>query len=344
MRRIITTSIALILVANGWLNAQAQSNGFQLVRKTVIGGTGGWDYLVVDPDNRRLYVSHSTQVEVLNADTHEKVGVIPNTQGVHGIAVVPDAGRGITTNGRTNTATIFDLKTLKPIQDVPTGKNPDALLYDHFSDRVFIFDHTGGTCTVVDIRQAKVIGTINLGGEGVEAGVSDEHGTIFVNLEDASEIVSFDAKSLVLKSRWKITPGEEPTGLAMDRKNHRLFAACHNEKLMVIDSDNGKIVAEVPIGKRVDGAAFDPATSTVFTSNGEGSVTLVKVVSANEFKVIETAKTELGARTIALDTKTHHIFVSTAQYGETPAATTENPRPRPAIVPETFMILELGSK
>ncbi|HTJ51798.1 MAG TPA: hypothetical protein VL443_20200 [Cyclobacteriaceae bacterium] len=339
-------NLLLLVLAISFLftsKLNAQSPGFHLIKKTVIGGEGGWDYLTVDVENRRLYISHSTQVEVLNADTHEKIGVIPNTQGVHGIVIVPKAGRGITTNGKTNTATIFDLKTLKPIIEVPTGKNPDALLYDNFSNRVFIFNHSGGSVTAVDIKEGKVLGTLDLGGEGVEAGASDEKGTIFVNLEDDSEIVSFDAKTLKLKNRWKVTPGEEPTGLALDTKTHRLFTVCHNELMMVLDSDNGKVIAQVPIGKRVDGVVFDPTSNLIVSSNGEGSMTVVKEISANEFKVLETIKTEPGARTITLDSKTHHVFVSSAQYGETPAATTENPHPRPSVVPGTFMVLEYGT-
>ena len=340
--RCILSGIALLLVSASTTTAQAQPSGFHLIKKSVVGGEGGWDYLMVDSENRRLYLSHSTQVDVLNVDSHERIGVITNLQGVHGIVVVPKSGRGITTNGRSNTATIFDLKTLLPVMEVPTGKNPDAALYDNFSDRVFIFNHSGGSATALDIVSGKVLGTVDLGGTGVEAGVSDEKGTIFVNLEDNHEVVSFDAKSLVVKAHWKLTPGEEPTGLAIDRKNHRLFAACHNERMIVLNSDDGKIVAQVPIGKRVDGAVFDPACRCAISSNGEGTITVVQEISPDEFKVAETVKTEPGARTITLDPKTHHIFLSTAQYGPAPAATTENPNPRPSIVPGTFMVLELG--
>ncbi len=336
--------IGIVAFTLSCFNLNAQTSGFQLIKNTVIGGEGGWDYLSVDSQSRRLYVSHSTQVEVLNADTHEKVGIIPNLQGVHGVIAVPKAGRGITTNGRSNTATIFDLKTLASIVELPTGKNPDALLYDNFSDRVFVFNHTGGSVTAIDILGGKVVGTLQLGGEAVEAGVSDEKGTIFVNLEDVHEIVSFNAKTMEFKNRWKIAPGEEPTGLAMDLETRRLFTVCHNEMMIVLDADNGKIVAQVPIGKRVDGVIFDPSTKQAISSNGEGSITIVQEVSANEFKVLETVKTEVGARTIAIDHKTHHVFVSSAQYGETPAATVENPRPRPKVVPGTFMVLEFGRK
>jgi hypothetical protein len=321
----------------------AQS-GFQLIKKTVIGGEGGWDYLSVDDQNRRLYVSHSSLVEVLNADTHEKVGTVTDLKGVHGAIAVPKAGRGITTNGRTNSVTIFDLKTLKPIVELPTGKNPDALMYDNFSNRVFVFNHSDVTTTAIDIAEGKVVGTVDVGGTALEAGTSDEKGTIFVNLEDSHEIVSFDAKTLAVKNKWKIAPGEEPTGLAIDVQTHRLFTVCHNGWMMVLDSDNGKVVAQVPIGKRVDGVVFDPKLKMAISSNGEGTLTVVKEVSPTEFKVVETVKTELGARTIALDAKTHHVFVSTAQYGETPAATAENPNPRPKVVPGTFAVLEYGIK
>jgi len=334
----------LLFVVFGVTQATFAQSGFQLIKKTVIGGEGGWDYLSVDDQNRRLYVSHSTQAEVLNVDTHEKIGTIADLKGIHGVIAVPKSGRGVTTNGRSNSVTIFDLKTLKSIVELPTGKNPDALLYDKFSDRVFIFNHSDVTTTVIDITEGKVIGTVDVGGTALEAGVSDENGTIFVNLEDTHEIVSFDAKTLAIKSKWKIAPGEEPTGLAIDVKNHRLFTVCHNGWMMVLDSDKGTVVAQVPIGKRVDGVVFDPKLRTAISSNGEGTMTVVQEVSPNEFKVIETVKTEVGARTIALDAKTHHVFVYTAQYGETPAATTENPNPRPKIVPGTFMVLEYGMK
>jgi DNA-binding beta-propeller fold protein YncE len=323
--------------------SQAQTQ-FHLIKKTVIGGEGGWDYLSVDAENRRLYVSHSTKVEVLNVDTHEKIGEIPNLHGVHGVMAVPKTGRGITTNGRSNTATIFDLKTLKPIVELPTGKNPDALLYDEFSKRVFIFNHSDVTTTAIDIEAGKVVGTLDLGGTALEAGATDEKGTIFVNLEDAHEIVSFDAKTLAVKNRWKIAPGEEPTGLAIDKKTKRLFSVCHNGWMMVVDSEKGNVVAQVPIGKRVDGVVFDSKSKMAFSSNGEGTITVVQEVSSSEFKVAETIKTEVGARTIAIDSKTHHVFVSTAQYGETPAATAEVPNPRPKVVPGTFMILEYGKR
>jgi len=333
--------LGLLLTVN---NIEAQTPGFHLIRKTVIGGEGGWDYLKVDSENRRLYMSHGNQVEVLNADTHEKLGVISDTHGVHGIAIVRKSGRGITTNGRSNSATIFDLKTLAPIAELPTGKNPDAVLYDGFTNRIFVFNHSGGSATAIDIAEARVIGTIDLGGEGVEAGVSDEKGTIFVNLEDTHEIVSFDAKSLEVKKRIPLTPGEEPTGLAYDPKTNVLFSACHNSLMIMVDAKTGKVISQAPIGKRVDGVVFDPVSKCAISSNGEGSLTVVQEISSTEFKVLETIPTELGARTIAYDSKTQHVFLSTAQYGPAPAPTADNPNPRPSVVSGTFMVLEYGRK
>lgn len=343
MKMIIYRLAAIVLCIQFAASAQAQS-GFHLIKKTVIGGEGGWDYLSVDQENRRLFITHGTQVEVLNADTHEKVGAITDLKGVHGVLAVPGTGRGITTNGRSNTATIFDLKTLKPIVELPTGKNPDALIYDKFSKRVFIFNHSDHTATAIDVAAGKVAGTVDVGGDELEAGASDENGNIYVNLEGASEIAVFDAQTLKTKARWKISPGEEPSGLAIDVKSKRLFSVCHNEMMMVVDAENGKIISHAAIGKGVDGAAFDPETKLAFSSNGEGSITIVKESAPDQFTVMETIKTVPGARTMALDTKTHHVFVTAAQYGERPAATKENPNPRPKVVPGSFMVLEYGMK
>jgi hypothetical protein len=328
----------VMLLAGGSL--YGQTKGYHLVKKTVIGGEGGWDYLAVDHENGRIFLSHGNQVEVLDLKTHKSLGVIKPADGVHGIVTVAKINRGITTNGSTNTATIFDLKSLAPIVELPTGKNPDALLYDPYSDRVFVFNHSGASATAIDLTHGKVLGTVDLGGDGVEAGVSDGKGTIFVNLEDTHEIVSFDAKSLAIKNRWSVAPGEEPTGLAIDIATRRLFSVCHNALMIVVDANSGKVVSKVPIGKHVDGVVFDAASKFAISSNGEGTMTVVKEVSPTEFSVVETVATSPGARTLTMDPVTHHIFLSTAQYGETPAATTDNPNPRPNVVPGTFMLLE----
>ena len=313
-----------------------------LKKSTMIGGEGGWDYLSVSAEDRRLYVSHSNQVEVLNVDTHEKIGSIPDTKGVHGIQAVPAIGKGFITSGQTNSVIVFDLKTLAKLSEIPTGENPDALLYDKFSNRVFIFNHKGGSVTAIDASTLKAIETVKLGGEAAEAGVTDGKGTIFVNLEDLNEIITFDAKSLAIKKRYKIGTGEEPTGLAIDLKAERLFTVCGNKKMIILDAKDGKVIAEVGIGGRCDGVVYDPASKTAFSSNGEGTITAVHEDSPNKFSVTETIKSAVGARTIAYDEKTHHIFTVTAQYGETPPVTTENPRPRAKIISNTFVMMEFG--
>ncbi len=314
------------------------------LKKTLIGGEGGWDYLSVSNEDRRLYVSHGDQVEVLNADTHAKIGVITNTKGVHGIRALPAIGKGYITNGKTNTVTVFDIKTLKHLVEIKVDKKPDALLYDKFSNRIFIFNNDGQTITAIDVQKDTIIQTFAAGGSP-ETGVTNEKGMIYVNLEDTHEILAFESKTLAIKHRFKLAPGEVPTGLAFDKKTHRLFSTCRkNQLLIVMDSDNGRILAQLPIGKGVDGAVFDEKSKLIVCSNGEGTFTVVKEVSAEQFEVVETIQTEAGARTIAFDPKTRHFLTSTAQFGPKPAPTPENPNPRPAIIPDTFMLLEFGKK
>ncbi len=319
----------------------AQTGGVHLIKKTVVGGEGGWDYVAVASDARQLYLTHGNQVEVLNADTHEKIGVIADTKGVHGVAVVPKTGRGFTTNGRTNTVSVFDTKTFKTLAELPTGKKPDAVFYDAFSERVFVFNNAGSSATVIDAKTSTVIDSIALDG-APEAGISDGKGTIFVNLEDKNVVVAFDAKTLKVKNRWSLDSGEEPTGLALDIKNHRLFSVCHNKLMVILDSETGKVIAKMPIGERVDGVVFDAQNQIAISSNGDGTLTVVKENSPSDFKVAQTVKTEVGARTIALDSKTHHVFVITAQFGEKPAPTPENKNPRAPVLPNSFMVLEYG--
>ena len=319
----------------------AQTSGVHLIKKTVVGGDGGWDYVAVASDARQLYLTHGNQVEVLNADSHEKIGVIADTKGVHGVAVVPKTGRGFTTNGRTNTVSVFDSKTFKTLAELPVGKKPDAVFYDAFSERVFVFNNGGGTATVIDAVTSTVVDSIALDG-APETGVSDGKGTVFVNLEDKNEVVAFDAKTLKIKNRWSLDGGEEPTGLALDIKNHRLFSVCHNKLMVILDSETGKVIAKMLIGERVDGVVFDTQNQIAISSNGDGTLTVVKENSPTDFKVAQTVKTEVGARTIALDSKTHHVFVITAQFGEKPAPTPENKNPRPKVLPNSFMVLEYG--
>jgi DNA-binding beta-propeller fold protein YncE len=336
-------SVSLMFLLGAGVVQGQPAAPYHLVNTIVIGGEGGWDYLNVDPAGQRLYVSHGTQVEVVDLTTHKVIGTIPNTPGVHGIEVVPAAGRGYITCGRNNTCIVFDLKTLKPIgAPIPTGPRPDALLYDAFTKRVFLFSNDGGKSTVLNGATGLVVGTAELNGD-VEAPASDGKGNIFVNIEDKSEVISFDAKTLAVRKRSSLTPGEEPTGLGYDPSSNRLFSACANEKLVVTDSKTGRQVAVLPTGKGADGAVFDPTTSNIITSNGvTGTFTVIHQDSPIKYSVVGNVPTARGARTIALNPKNHHLFTCTADYGPTPAPTAENPRPRPSIVPGTFRVLEFA--
>lgn len=323
--------------------AQTHATGIELLKKTVIGGEGGWDYVSVSAEDRRLYVSHNNQVEVLNADTHEKIGVIP-TKGVHGICAIQSLGKGFITNGKANNVTVFEISTLQPLAQIATDEDPDALLYDQFTNRVFVFNNDGMSITVIDALTNKVIKTFKAGGKP-ETGVTDGAGTIYVNLEDTNEIIVFDSKTLVIKKRFKLSPGEEPTGLAYDKKTHRLFSTCRKSQLMVVmNADNGKVITRLPIGKLTDGAIFNEQSKLVACSNGEGTITIVKEWAPDTYEVVDTIVTARGAKTLAFDSKTEHLYTVTAQLGDTPAPTAANPKPRPAIIPGTFMLLEYGKK
>jgi DNA-binding beta-propeller fold protein YncE len=315
---------------------------YHVVRHINIGGTGGWDYVTVDSASRRLYVSHSDHVEVVDIDRGKVVGTIPKTDGVHGIAVAPELHRGFVSNGRSSTMTIFDLDKLTTISEVKTtGENPDAILYDPSSKRVFTFNGRGKNVTAFD-SDGKVLATIPLDGRP-EFAVSDGAGRVFVHIEDKSAMAVIDATKLAVERQSSLSPCEEPSGLAIDRTQHRLFSVCSNGKMIISDANDGHVVAAVAIGKGPDAAAFDDASHLAFSSNGaDGTVSIVREVSAAEFSLDRTVPTELGARTMALDSKTHHLFLPTAKFGPPPAPTAERPRPRPTILPDTFEIVELA--
>jgi len=308
----------------------------------LVGGEGGWDCLAVDESTGRLFLSHSTQVDVVDPGKGRVAGIIPDTRGVHAIAIADDLGKGFVTNGKDSSVTVFDVKSLKTLAKIPvTGKNPDAILYDRFSHRVFAFNGKSSNATVIDAKKDSVIATIPFDGKP-ELPATDNNGKVFVNIEDKSEIAVIDAESLKVTQQWPVTPGEEPTGLALDQANHRLFSVCSNQLMIVMDALTGKVVASLPIGKRVDGVAFDPETKRAFSSNGEGTVTVVEEMNPDSFKVVETIPTRVGARTIALNTKTHHFYLPTAEFGKTPEPTKENQHPRPEVKPGTFMVLDVG--
>ena len=320
---------------------QKSPPGYHLIKEVRLGGEGGWDYLTFDAKGKRLFISRSTHVMVVDADTGAVVGDIPGTEGVHGIALVPDLGKGYTSNGRANTVTVFDLKTLKVLKQVPVGQNPDAIIYDPASKRVFTMNGRSNDTTAIDAATDTVAGTVALDGRP-EFAVSDERGHVFVNLEDKSSVAEFDPRRLAVLARWPIAPGEEPSGLAIDRKHSRLFSTGANKTLVVLDALTGKVVSTLPIGGGVDAAGFDPETGLAFSSNGEGTLTVVREDSPDKFTVLENVATRRGARTMALDPKTHRVFLVTAEFGPPPAPTPERPRPRPSVVPGSFTLLILG--
>jgi len=332
--------IGAVLLMVGLVHAQTTS-GYHLIDTIKVGGEGGWDALTVDHENHRLYVSHATHVVVIDTATDKVVGDVPNTNGVHGIAIADKFGKGFTSNGRDNAVTIFDLKTLKSVGTVKTGKNPDIIIYDPSSKRVFCFNAGDNNATVIDPATGSVVGTVAFDGNP-EFAVSDGKGMIFVNIESKSHVVAFDAKTLAIKSTFPLAPGEEPTGIAMDAKNGLVFSACANGRMIVTDARTGKVVGDVPTGKGTDGAAFDSDTHFAFSPNGEGTLTVIREDSKDKFTVAENVKTQVRARTMALDPSTHKVYLPTAQFGTAPAPTKEQPRPRAPMVPDSFVILVYG--
>lgn len=334
-----TTLVAAALVLGAATGFSRPAASYKLAQTVAVGGEGGWDYLTVDAAARRLYVTHGSRVLVFDADTLVRVGEIPDTAGVHGVALAPDLGRGFTSNGRASTVTIFDLKTLKALSEVKvTGENPDAILYERESKQVFAFNGRSGSATVLDAETGKVKATVALGGKP-EFAASDSDGRVYVNIEDKSEVVVLDARSAQVLKRWPLAPCEEPSGMAIDRKRARLFIGCGNRMMAVVDTASGKVVATPPIGEGVDANAFDPSTGLAFSSNGDGTLTVVKEEGKDRFVVQETVTTQPRARTMALDEKTHRIFLATADFGPPPSPTPEQPRPRPSMVPDTFRLL-----
>jgi len=319
----------------------ASAPGYHVVTTWQVGGEGGWDYLTADADARRVYISRGTHVMVIDADSGKSVGDIPDTPGVHGIALAPELGRGFTSNGREGTVSIFDIKTLVPSNKVKVGENPDAILYDPATKRVFTFNGRSHDSTAIDAVTGKVLGTIPLDGKP-EFAASDAKGEIFVNIEDKSELTAIDPEKLEVKAKWPLAPCTEPSGLSIDRKNRRLFVGCDNKMMAVVDADSGKVLATPAIGDGVDATNFDPGTNLAFASCGEGVLTVVQEESPDKFSVAENIPTQQGARTLALDTKTHNVFVVTAKFGPPPAPTADNPHPRRSIVPDSFVVLVVG--
>jgi YVTN family beta-propeller protein len=312
---------------------------YEVSNKISSAGDGGWDYLTVDNLNQNLFVSHGNVVNIVDLKTDKVVATIPDTKGVHGIAIASDLNKAFISNGKDNSISIVDLKTFELIEKVQIeGLNPDAILYDKFSHKVFAYNARSEDATVLDARTNKVVETISLGGKP-EFSVSNTKGLIYVNIEDKNEIKVIDAISLSVIDTWSIAPGEEPSGLAIDLKTNRLFSVCANKVMIVVNALDGKIITSLAIGDGCDGVVFDAKNKLVFSANGEGTMTVVKELNANAFSVIGIVKTQNGARTIAINPKTGLLYLPTADYGLKPQSTSDNPNPRFPIVPNTFKVL-----
>jgi len=295
------------------LNAQTQKSEYKLAKTIQLTNDGGWDYLTVDDVNQKLFVSHSSQVNVVDFKTGEQIAIIPETNGVHGIAIANDLNKAFISCGKDSSVTVVDLSNFKLIAKITgTGKNPDAILYDQFSKKVFTFNGRSSNSTVIDAVTLKIIATIPLAGKP-EFSQADGKGKVFVNIEDKSLITIINSVTMKVEKEWSIAPGEEPSGLALDNTNHRLFSVCGNKMMVISDAIAGKVIANVPIGDGCDGVAFDPATKRIFASNGEGKMTVIQQVSVDEYKVLENFPTLPGARTITVNKTTHHIYLPTAE-------------------------------
>jgi DNA-binding beta-propeller fold protein YncE len=338
-RSLVFIGCLLILLTGSNLRGQNAKSEYSIINKIHLPGDGSWDYLSVDETGGRLFVSHGTVVQVVDLKTGQLAGTINETPGVHGIALAQDLNKAFISVGRNASVKVIDLKTLALIADIKvTGENPDAIMYDQFSKKVFAFNGRTANATVLDAVTNNVVGTIALEGKP-EFPTSDGNGTIFVNIEDKSLISVIDVKTLKVTKSWPIAPGEEASGLALDNETHRLFAVCGNKLMVVVDATDGHVVANLPIGDGCDGVKFDPGLKRVYSSNGEGTMTVVQELNKDSFKVLENVTTLPGARTLAVDTKTHHIYLPTAEFNPAPAATADNPRPRRSPKPDTFNIL-----
>ena len=323
--------IALILACSAVAAAQ-----FKVLKKIPLEGEGRWDYVVVDAAAHRLYIARSTHFSVLDTDSGAVVGDIPDTPGAHGIALAAKFGVGFTSNGREGKVSVVDLKTLKVLSKIDTGENPDSIIFHPATGTVFVQNGKSNSTSVIDAAGKKVIATIPLGGKP-EFAVYDDRGKFFINLEDKGAIVVVDAAKKKLKSTWPLAGCEEPSGLAIDRKNHTLFSACSNKLLAIVDSESGKLIQTLPIGDDCDAVAFDPQTGNIFASNGDGTLTIAHKAASGKYEVVQNLETRAGSKTMALDESAHTIYLPSAKFTGEPTA-----HPRPSVVPGSIEVLVVG--
>jgi DNA-binding beta-propeller fold protein YncE len=332
----------ILLATNLFCFGQNENLKYRIENRFSVEGDGGWDYLTLDENTGRLFISHGIITQVLDSKTGKLLGTIKDTKGVHGIALDQKENKAFISCGRDSSVSIINLTTLEFIKKVKvTGANPDAILFDKFSDRVFVFNGRSANATVIDAKTDMIVATLPLAGKP-EFSASDENGKVFVNIEDKSLITVIDSKNLKVENTWPLAPGEEPSGLSIDNTAHLLFSVCNNKKMVVMNAQNGAIMSVLNIGEGTDGCAFDSGLKRAYSSNGEGTVTVVQEMNTNKFNVLETIQTNKSARTICVDNKTHHIYLPTAEFGSASQPTAENQRPRPVIKPGSFTILDIA--
>lgn len=314
---------------------------YKVIQKIHMDGDGGWDFLAVDSDSRRVYITHNDSVQVLDADTLKLVGTVEKVPHPHGVVFLPELGKGYATSGDPGSVVVFDLKTFRHLAEIPTAKDSDVIIYDKSTGKVLTFNGDSSNSCVIDPVTDKAVKTVDLGGQP-EVAVSDGKGHVFDNVESKSEVIKIDSKTMKITKHWPLAPGESPSGLAMDLKNNRLFSGCHNHLLVVMNAKNGKVIQTMPIGDHVDGTYFDPESGNIFVSCGDGTLNVIHEDSPDKYTLVENVPTEPGARTMAMDTKTGHVFMPTAQMEPPSTPTKEKPKPRRKPVPGTFHLLVVG--
>jgi YVTN family beta-propeller protein len=314
-------------------------DAYQFLSEIPIGGEGGWDILTIDPTANRLYLSHSTKVVVVDLSKNAVAGEIADTPGVHAFIAVPEVQRGFSSNGKESKSSVVDLTTLSTVSKIDTGSNPDAVVYEPRHREVYVFNHTGNSVTVINAKATTVSATIQLEGTPEFAAVDENAGKIYCNIEDKSEVAVIDTDKHEILAYWSLAPGEGPSGIALDVQHHRLFSGCHNKMMTMLDTESGKVIATVPIGAGVDGCAFDEPMQLAFASCGDGTMTIAKEEAPNKLAVVQVLKTERGARTMALDPKSHRIFLPSAQFQPPPSPSPGASPGRPSIVPNTLKLL-----
>ena len=330
--------ISIVCLSNSF------GQSYKVSKKINVAGDEGWDYLSIDNINQHLFVSHGSVVNVIDLKTDQTIATISDTKGVHGIAIANDLNKAFISDGKENAVTVINLKTFELIEKIKIeGQKPDAILYDQFSHYVLTYNAKSNDATVINANTNKVVKTIPLGGKP-EFSVTNTKGLIYMNIEDKNEIKTIDTKTLEVINTWSIAPGDEPSGLELDIQNNILFSVCGNQMMVIVDANTGKIIQTLPIGEGCDGVAFDAKKKLIFSSNGVGTITAVKEENNKKFSVVQTIATQKGARTITINPTTGQLYLSTAEFGDKPEPTTENPKPRAGLKPNSFTVLVVESK